>query len=138
LIKDYGFSIARERYDPNMMGNAQVIFESTLIGIDIVLDRSQVLIAIGSLAKPRREWFEFSDVLHYFTPDLTAYIFPNVPKDFPNYESSVDAQVSRLAKLMSQYCAPILNGDLSIANKVKEIESKRVSEMLESLQRRKP
>ncbi len=137
LLTDYDFFIAHEQFSPEAMGNAQIIFKSPLVGIDIVLDRSQVLVSIGSLVEPRRDWFEFSDVLYCFVPNLAAYIFPSVPTDFPDFGSSVDAQVSRLARLMSQYCVPILKGDLSMSNKIKEIESERVSKMIESFQRKK-
>src|SRR5574341_1025844 len=77
LTDDYGFAVALETYSPMVMGNASVDFESSKTRIEIVLDRSQVLIALGPIDRPRREWFEFSDVVQFFAPTVDPiYVFP--------------------------------------------------------------
>jgi hypothetical protein len=43
----------------------------------------------------RLEWFEFSDMIHFFAPEIEpVYIFP---QDLSNYQAEIESQVSRLA-----------------------------------------
>jgi hypothetical protein len=62
LITEFGFSIAEKEFDPSMMGNAFIIFKSSQIGIEIVIDRNQVLIALGDPTEPRKKWAWFKNI----------------------------------------------------------------------------
>ncbi len=132
LIDEYGFSIVDEEYFPEMMGNAIVVYESATSGIMVVIDRSQVLINVGKPSWPHRYWFEFSDVIQFFIPEIKeAYVFVN--EDSPKNRIEIEVQINRLALLLRQYCEPLLRGDFSMHDKIREIETKRVEELLEHL-----
>jgi len=127
LVETYGFSIKHEEYRSEVMGNASVIFESLHIGINIVLDRGQVLINIGPSSLPRQDWFEFSDVVHFFAPELEPLY--NFPRNFADYENELENQMSRFNQIMCKYCEPLLLGDFSMQEKIRQIGDKRVAEM---------
>ena len=42
-------------------------------------------------------------------------------------------QVARLSKIMRDYCSPLLGGDFSMLDKIKEIEKKRVANLMDNL-----
>lgn len=129
LLKQYGFSIVHEDYYPDIMGNSWIVFTSHGTGISIVLDKGQVLMNVGPSSLSREKWYEFSDIISFFAPDQKpVYVFPD---GFSEYKDALENQVSRLARLMEEYCRPILQGDFSMQNQIKEIENKRVSKMLE-------
>jgi hypothetical protein len=131
LIENYGFQAVHEQYSPEIMGNAEVIYKSRATAIKIVVDRSQVLINIGKISWPEREWFEFSDVIHFFDLNImNVYDFPS-----GSTTASVDAQVTRLAQFLRKYGEPLLVGDFSMETQIREIEQKRVKEMLEDFKR---
>ena len=78
LMDEYGFSIVREVFSPEIMGNVELILMSPMTGIKVVVDRNQVLVNIGDSSNPEDEWFELSDVVHFYAPTfLDVYIFPN-------------------------------------------------------------
>jgi hypothetical protein len=129
LIQEYQFYIDRERYSPEVMGNAVVVYKSANTAIQVVVDRSQALLKVGHSSWPERDWFEFSDVMHYFAPHIKpVYSFQN---ENPSERPDVEGQLKKLVVMLKQYCAPILNGDFSMYKEIREIETKRVSEMLE-------
>jgi len=133
LTDEYGFSITHDEYFPESMGNADILFVSPQTGVRIVLDRGQVVINIGSVLQPQKDWFEFSDVVHFFTPETEpVYIFP---QDNSNYHAAIESQVIRLARLMRQYCEPLLKGDFSMQSGISEIERQRVAKLLDDLNR---
>lgn len=128
LNSEYEFEICSDRYFPEIMGNAEITFKSSKTGFQIVLDRNQVLAKIGQVAKPERDWFAFSDVVSHFFPDIgNAYIFPD---DFSNYEQALEIQIQRIASIMKDHCKPLLSGDFSMSAAIKEIERKRVENLL--------
>ena len=134
LVDEFGFTIAHESFYPETMGNAEAVFESALVGISIVCDRNQVLISLGLLSQPRRDWLEFASVVRVFAPDVvTVYVFP---KDFSNLEAALESQVSRLAQIMRQHCGPVLIGDFSAPSRARQVEHDRVTTRLEEM--RKP
>jgi hypothetical protein len=130
LINDYGFSIDREEHSTEQMGNAYIVYVSRAIAIMIVVDRSQVLLNLGEPSWPEREWFEFTDVVSFFNSSITeVYNFSESPIDHRAY---VEKQVQYLAYILRVNCEPLLRGDFSMQNQIREIEQKRVLEMLES------
>jgi hypothetical protein len=130
LTDEYAFLIEREGYSPEAMGNAYIVFTSKLIAIRVVVDRGQVLIDIGKVALPEKEWFEFTDVIHYFNPGIKkVYAFSGVPLEKQNF--TIEAQVKHVSLILRQYCEPLLIGDFSMEDQIKEIERKRAKEMLE-------
>ncbi len=128
LSDQFGLTILRESYSPEIMGNAEVVFVSDKVGIQVVVDRNQVLIRIGKRSWPENEWFAFTDVLHYFAPDEEAYIFLDKVKNEP---LGIEAQVIHILRVLDQYCRPLLEGDFTHSDQIRELEDKRVSEMLE-------
>ena len=130
LINDYGFRIERKEFDPQTMGNAVVVFKSSKFGIEIVIDRNQVLISIGEQLDPRMQWFEFSDVVKYYAPDAEAvYVFPDKTAE-NTWDEVVEIQLRRLATILRQYCELLLKGESWMKEEIKKIEKKRASEIL--------
>ena len=107
VISWFGFIIIDEREEPNIMGNGFITYQSNATLIRIVIDRSQVLLNVGEVNAPEREWLEFSDVIHYFKPEFGEVY------DFSN-EASIEKQAKRVSELLRKYCEPILIGDFSI------------------------
>jgi hypothetical protein len=133
LADEYGYSIDREKYSPEAMGNAYVLYKSQSVGIKVVVDRSQVLINIGDLSWPEENWFEFGDVVQFFNPEMKeVYDFSRGSLDNQAY---IESQAKRLARILRQYCKPMLRGDFSMQDDIKEIEKKRVTAMLEHFQK---
>jgi hypothetical protein len=139
LIKEFDFNIEKKEFDPNMMGNAYVIFRSARVEIEIVIDRDQVLISLGDRKKSREKWFNYSDVLKLFAPSEVAYsdledLFnekrANHISNADTWDEVIEVQLDRLAVMLRRYCEPILKGDFSMKKDIKQIEEKRVSEML--------
>ena len=131
LIEEYGFRVKHAQYSPGFMGNSQIIYELNDIAISIVVDRGQVLINIGSTIKPVKEWFEFTDVIHYFDPNLD--IVYDYFENLDNANERIIQQANRLAQLLRKYCTPILKRDISMGPKIKEIENERVKKLLQDL-----
>lgn len=133
LIDEYGYTITREVYLPEIMGNAELVLMSNTTGIKVVVDRSQVMVNIGDSSRPEDEWFDLSDVVHFYAPTLIdVYIFPTNPQ---NHQDKIETQVDWLVRILRQYCEPLLRGDFSNEDQIKEIERKRVDEMLEHLKK---
>jgi len=133
LFSDYGFVTVDEGYYPELMGNAHIRLESEKCGIQIVLDRNQVLINMGPTSLGEREWFEFSDIVQYFAPEIeSVYVFP---EEELTYETRIEVQVSRLAEIMHNHCKPVLRGNYAMYAEIKDIEHKRVAEMLAEFNR---
>lgn len=125
----YGFSVMRELSSPEYMGNALVTYTSDIVGIEIVVDRDQVLVTIGKISWPEERWFEFTDVINYFAPDEDPYIFWDQER---NVQIDVETQVKRIIHLLEQHCGKLLEGDFSSAVQIKDLERRRVTEMLVS------
>jgi hypothetical protein len=70
LMDEYGFAVESEKYSPKIMGNSVVVYKSQSNGIKAGVERSQVLINIGKLSLPEKEWPELGDVIKYFNPEM--------------------------------------------------------------------
>ncbi|MBI4761326.1 MAG: hypothetical protein ACOYYF_03545 [Chloroflexota bacterium] len=134
LIDEYGFKIERKEFDSSMMGNAIVIFKSTKIGIEIVIDRDQALLSIGDQSDPRKYWFEFGDVVQFLAPFIdNVYDFPEEKPETTTWDDVVESQLNRLAAILRQYCEPLLAGEPLMKTEIKKVEEKRVAEMFKRL-----
>ena len=111
-----------------------VTYSSASVGIRVTIDRSQVLINIGDVSDNANEWFDFSDVIRFFDPSIeNPYVF--IEKTNENTtEDIVEAQVERLASILRKNCDAIIS-ELWMKEKIKVIERKRVTEMLEKLKK---
>ncbi len=129
LIKDFGFYIIRQEFDPMVMGNAVVLFGSTTIGIEIVIDRNQALISIGDIEDPRNKWFEFFDVVNYYAREKgKSYLFPEkTPEN--TWDDVVNIQLKRLSAILKEDCLVLLKGEPLQKSEIQEIENKRVAEL---------
>ena len=133
LVSQYGYRIAKEEFSPEAMGNAYVTYISDLTGIQISIDRSQVLINIGSITDNVREWFDFSDVIKYFNPSVEEpYVFIK-KTDNIDTDDIVESQIKRLSSLLRIDCEPIIKGELWMKEEIKALEQKRVTEQIEKL-----
>lgn len=133
LINEYYFRIERKIYAPQTMGNAVVTFKSPEIGIEIVVDRSQVLISLGNQSDPIEHWFEFSDIIKYYAPSVEkVYIFTEKTTD-NTWDEVIETQLQRLAIILRQYCEPLLKGAPLMIEEIKKIEEERRTEMLKKI-----
>jgi hypothetical protein len=133
LISDYGFQVDQKEFDASAMGNAYMVFISSKIGIEIVIDRNQVLIALGDRSKPRNKWFDFSHVLGYFSNSSeAAYLFPEKSPE-NTWDEIVLIQLNRLAHLLQHYCDRLLKGDLSMEGEIRVIEQNYVQKLLKQI-----
>ena len=136
LISEYGYQIAEKEFNPDAMGNAYVIFMSSKIGIEVTIDRNNVFIAIGEHSHPRREWFEFSDVIKYFAPSIkNVYDFPEKTEE-QSWDSIVEIQLNNLATMLHRYCKPLLGGEIWLNDEFKNNEEKRLVEILSRLKKK--
>jgi hypothetical protein len=127
LIQNYDYWVEENRKLPSEVRKYLIILASSKTGIEIVLERgSQILVQIGQISKPRDDWFEFTDVISYFSPGTSPYEF----SDHPEFQVRVETQIQRLSHLILDYCKPILLGDFSMQGKIKELGDKRVTAML--------
>jgi hypothetical protein len=104
FLNDLGFTIKeKEEVDPKAMGNGFFVFISSSAGIEIVLDRGQVLMEIGKASQDRKEWIDWSIISSVYSPTEKAY----------DFELDIDSQVKRLSELLRKYCLGLLKGDFS-------------------------
>lgn len=129
LVEDFGFSITQQEYDPITMGNAVVVFASNTIGIEVVIDRDQALISVGDIADRRYVWFEFFDVVNYYTHEkCKSYIFPEKTPD-NTWDELVDAQLKRLSVILKEDCLPLLEGATLNKPEIQKIQNSRAAEL---------
>jgi hypothetical protein len=50
----------------------------------------------------------------------------------------INFQMDRLSQLIKQYCAPIINGDFSMAKKIQKIKLNRIKEMIKEMKKQYP
>lgn len=98
----YDFSVSEKvEIDSGVFGNGYFTFKSKTIGIEIVLDRGQVLMSVGRSDQKKQDWLDWSQVLAIYAPNLIAY----------DFELTIDSQVKRLSDLLKKYCKKLLEGD---------------------------
>jgi len=121
FLFDYGFSIIeKEECNTSAFGNGYYRFASETVGLEIVLDRGQVLMTIGKISQERRDWLEWSQILKAYVLDIKPY----------DFDVDIESQVRRIGKLLQQHCTKILGGDFSDENLLKEIEENIGKEFL--------
>ena len=115
FLNKYGFSIIeKEEINPSAMGNGYYRFMSETTGIEIVLDRGQVLMKIGKSQQDRKDWLEWSIVLEAYAPNVKAY----------DFELDIDSQAKRISELLKQYCTKLLEGQFNNERLLNTIEDK--------------
>ena len=128
LVREFGFAIVHESYNPKAFGNSEVRFESKTAGIRLIRDRGDVTLTLGRPSEPPNSWLDLTTVAKFLQPEAQepVYIFP----DFPGQpERSMDFQLSRLAPLLRRYCGPILRGHFSSWQQLRQFEAKRAEEL---------
>ena len=114
FLFDYGFSIYdKVEYDSDAFGNGYYRFRSETVGLEIVLDRGQVLMAVGKISQDRRDWLEWSHVLKAYASDVKAY----------DFDVDIETQVKRISELIQQYCTKLLGGNFGDESLLREIEN---------------
>ncbi len=120
FLFDYGFSVYEKEEYSTAFGNGYYRFKSNITGIEIVLDRGQVLMVIGKILQERRDWLEWSLILKVYAPNIKPY----------DFEISVESQVKRISELLQQYCVTLLSGDFSDERLIAGIEDERGKQFL--------
>jgi len=126
LINEYGFSIIKESYSPEIkIGNGSVVYQSKLVTLEIVVDKTDVLLKIGQRKAPLEKWFDFLDVMKYFAPEVDdVYLRSGVTLSLKD-SLAVETRLHNIAILLRKYCQPLLAGDFSMKAKIQEVEEKR-------------
>ncbi len=115
FLNNYGFSIIeKEEINMEAFGNGYFVFQAQATGIELVLDRGQVLMKIGKTNQSRGDWLEWSIALAAYAPDLKAY----------DFDLDIDSQVKRISDLLQKYCTKLIEGDFSDENLLHVIEDK--------------
>lgn len=113
FLLDSGFSIYdKVEFAPGTFGNGYYRFRSKTVGLEIVLDREQVLVAVGKISQDRRDWLEWAHVLKAYAPSVEAY----------DFDVDIEAQVKRISELLRRYCTKLLGGDFCDESLLREIE----------------
>ena len=106
FLYDLGFYVKeKEEVNKGSFGNGYFVFVSSAVGLEIVLDRGQVLMKIGKVPQDRKDWIEWSIILTAYTPNTQAY----------DFNLDIDSQVKRISELLNQYCLELLNGNFNDA-----------------------
>ena len=90
------------------------MFTSNAAGLEIVLDRGQVVMKIGKSVQNRQDWLEWAVVIATYAPEVKAY----------DFELDIDAQVRRISELLQLHCAKLLEGDFNDDRLLRIIEDK--------------
>ncbi|MCC6569875.1 MAG: hypothetical protein IT315_11625 [Anaerolineales bacterium] len=115
FLRSYGFSvIEKEEVNTGAFGNGYFVFVSDAVGMEIVLDRGQVLMKIGKSVQDRQDWLEWTVVIAAYAPEVKAY----------DFELDIDAQVRRISNLLQLHCAKLLEGDFNDDRLLRIIEDK--------------
>jgi hypothetical protein len=113
FLLDFGFTIfEKEECDTDAFGNGYYRFKSDTVGVEIVLDRGQVLVKIGKIYQARSDWLEWSYIVKAYAPELTAY----------DFELDIASQIRRISELLRRYCMKLLDGNFADENLLKELE----------------
>lgn len=135
LVDELGFNISTAKFEPENFGNCIIRLETSKVGVNIVLDRGQLFIYIGQRTKVEDEWFDIRDVIKYFAPHIEpVYIFPEELTG----QANILFQARRLADLIKTYCTPLLQGDFSMENDIRNIQLKRVEIFEDEMRNRYP
>lgn len=136
LIDEYGFDIAETRHSPENFGNGLVRFQSSEVNITIILDRGQILIDLGPRSVAPNQCFDLRAVVMFLEPQITEpiYLFP----DNTNGNESREWHITRLARLLRQYCAQILEGRFSNWEELRQFTNKAALETYRNITGRDP
>lgn len=132
LIDDYDFSVVNEKSDPEAFGNSLVDFQSGTTAVRVTLDRGQVLVDMRPLTESSTSWFSLGSVVEFLAPeaDEPVYVFPET---WDHYYDMINGQVSRMARVLRQYCAPVLRGEFSQWKEIDERTRKGAEEEYRAL-----
>lgn len=98
--------------DTAAFGNGYYRFKSDRVGIEIVLDRGQVLMKIGKSSQDIKDWLEWSRILKAYAPGTKAY----------DFDIDIESQVKRISELLQQHCTKLLGGDFDDEKLLRTIE----------------
>ncbi len=130
LISDYNFQVDRSEFDFHSMGNAIVIFKSPNYGIEVTIDRNQVFISIGEIVDSRKQWFDLTDVINYYTHSENDIYDFSPTKNLGSWDNVVEAQLENLARIVDHFCKPVLRGQLWQKEEINKVKEKRIIAMM--------
>ena len=129
LIDEYNFHESQLCY--YSMGQAVVEFRHAKLGtvIRIELERGGwLLLNVGLASMPQASWYSLDTVVEFLEPEAhkAVFVFPQYPG---RPEEDMDAQLSRLASVVHQYCEPILSGHFSNWEPLREFRKQKLDEI---------
>jgi hypothetical protein len=126
LINEFGFSIIKESYNPEIkIGNGSVMYQSKFVTLEVVVDKTEVLLKIGQRRAPLEKRFDFLDVMKCFAPEVEdAYLRSGITLTLKD-SLVIETRIRNIGTLLRKYCQPLLAGDFSMKANIKEVEEKR-------------
>lgn len=137
LMDDYGFSVAEERYDAEIFGNSLVRFRLGPTQVRVVLDKGQVRAEMAPYPEIRGRWFILSEVIGFLAPEADERGEIVVP-DGRDYDRKVDWQLARMARILRQYCKPVLRAEFSQWDEMDEAARRESMEIYRALTGKEP
>jgi hypothetical protein len=124
ISTDERYSVARI-LGSESFGNALIEYQSKETILRISLDKSQVLIDIKPRSTTHISWFGLPSLIEFLAPESNeaAYVFPD---KWDDYDDMIEWQVKRVARILHQYCEPILSGKFTKWKKVEKMRLKKV------------
>jgi hypothetical protein len=126
LTNEFGFSIIKESYNPEIkIGNGSVMYQSKFATLEVVVEKTEVLLKIGQRKAPLEDWFEFQDVMKYFAPEVDdVYLRSGITLTLKD-SLAIETRIRNMVALLRKYCQPLLAGDFSMKASIKEVREKR-------------
>ena len=130
LITDFGFHVQKRLFDYSVMGNAFVVFKSSSVGIEIVIDRDAVSISIGDRSDEKQEWVEFAFVLKHYASTLEPRYMLFLKKLLTILGGIfIKYQLDRLAKIFVSIASRCSKEILSAMESIKKTQREEVAKM---------
>jgi hypothetical protein len=125
LVSDRGFRVAREVFDPVHFGNGLVEFRSQHVGVQVTLDRSQILIDIGPAGQSSDNWFSLPEVQSHFDPTGAEYQY-QFPERWDDYDEMIISEIRRAAAALRPLIGPVVTPGFDAWNELERRRTRRV------------
>jgi hypothetical protein len=113
LIREYGYSTREEIYSHESLGDALVEFWSPATLVSIRLDRFDIILLMGPFGEEKVARLSPEILIDFLTAGKNKLLEGHVESG-GNLESKLEFELIRYAKVLREYCDPILRGDFSM------------------------
>ena len=138
LVNEYGFvSRNANDYEKSIWGNYSKTFFSQKLEVQIVVERSEVVLSVKTLVTPpgfkdyMSKQFYFMEILDYFAPNHSYLGDIFIIEDDKTVEDCPDFlidKINEIAQLFKQYCTLMIKGDLNCWSELDALRKKNIKE----------